>query len=240
MQLSVLLPAYNEADQLHGNLLETVRTLAAAPPEMDVHSFEVILIDDGSTDDTAAIAREVSRLDARVRVVSYAPNEGKGAALRHGFECAQGSWVAFLDADLDLHPHLLFGLMRIMRDEDADVVIGSKQHPQSRIEYPLLRRIYSRSYYALVRLMFGLPVRDTQTGIKLFKREVLARAFPRMTVQQYAFDLELLVLSNADGFCIVEAPVALKSRRLNQRIKLRDIVIMFRDTLGIWRRLHSG
>src|SRR5207249_1563782 len=113
------------------------------------------------------------------------------------------------------------------------------QHPLSRIEYPLLRRIYSRAYYALVRLMFGLPVRDTQTGVKLFKREVLARAFPRMTVQHYAFDLELLVLANADGYCIVEAPIALKSQRLNQRIKPRDVAIMFRDTLGIWWRLHS-
>ena len=239
LSFSLLLPAYNEADQLHANLLETVRTLEDAPPECDIGSFEVILIDDGSVDGTAARAHEVARIDSRVKVVSYAPNEGKGAALRHGFECARGSRVAFLDADLDLHPRLLFGLMNTMREQDADVVIGSKQHPQSHIEYPLLRRIYSRSYYALVRLMFGLPVRDTQTGIKLFKREVLARVFPRMTVQHYAFDLELLVLANADGYCIVEAPIALRARRLNQRIRPRDIAIMFRDTWRIWWRLHS-
>lgn len=239
MQLSVLMPAYNEADRLRDNLSETLRTLECAAPGAGVSPFEVILVDDGSADGTAAIAGEVARQDPRLTVVSYQPNAGKGAALRRGFECSRGHLIAFLDADLDLHPRLLFDLYEVMCAQGVDVVIGSKQHPQSRIQYPLLRRLYSYTYYLLVRLMFGLPVRDTQTGIKLFRRDVLASAFPQMAVQKYAFDLELLALAHANGARIAEAPVTLASQRLSQRIKAGDVLVMLRDTLGIWWRLRT-
>jgi len=237
-QLSVLLPAYNEADRLRVNLLETLKTLDAAPQDAGVRPFELILVDDGSSDETASIAREVALLDARVRVVSYAPNAGKGEALRRGFASAQGSLVAFLDADLDLHPRLLLDLLQVMREQKADVVIGSKRHPASHVEYPVLRRIYSAVYFGLTRILFGLPVRDTQTGIKLFKRAVLENAFPSMQVRQYAFDLELLVLAHMAGARIIEAPVTVTSQRLSQRIHMVAIATMFWDTLKTWWRLR--
>lgn len=242
IQLSVLLPAYNEAERLRANLLETLATLDTAPAEAGVQPFELILVDDGSSDGTADIARGVAALDARVRVVSYAPNAGKGAALRRGFEAARGNLVAFLDADLDLHPRLLLKLMDTMRATEADAVIGSKWHPQSQMDYPFMRKVYSAAFYALTRLLFGLPVRDTQTGIKLFKRGVLEQVFPRMHVRHYAFDLELLVLAHVSGARITEAPVTVTTQRLNQRIRLRDVARMLVDTLGIWWRLrvHSA
>lgn len=238
IQLTVLLPAYNEAERMRANLLETLATLDAAPAESAAQPFELILVDDGSSDGTADIARGVADFDARVRVVSYAPNAGKGAALRRGFEAARGSLIAFLDADLDLHPRLLLTLMETMRATGADAVIGSKWHPQSQMDYPLLRKVYSGAFYALTRLLFGLPVRDTQTGSKLFKRSVLEQAFPRMQVRHYAFDLELLVLAHVSGARITEAPVTVTTQRLNQRIRLRDVARMLVDTFGIWWRLR--
>ena len=239
MKLSVIMPAYNEADRLHHNLLEVLHTLDSAPEWCAVQPFEVILVDDGSTDETASITRQVNATDARCKLVSYRPNRGKGAALRTGFECAQGEWVAFLDADLDLHPNLLYGMFEIARAKRAAVVIGSKQHPQSQVDYSFLRRVYSLGYYLLVRLLFGLPVHDTQTGIKLFKHDVLSYAFPRMKVFGYAYDLELLVLAHQQGVRIAEAPVTVTSQRLSRRIGLRDVIVMMRDTLGIWQRLHG-
>jgi glycosyltransferase involved in cell wall biosynthesis len=238
MKLSVILPAYNEADRLHDNLLEVLRVLDGAPEDMGVRPFEVILVDDGSADATAALAQEVAQSDTRLKLISYQPNRGKGAALKTGFECSHGEWVAFLDADLDLHPDLLFGMFDVARAQKADVVIGSKQHPQSQVDYSFLRRVYSLGYYLLVRILFGLPVHDTQTGIKLFRHEVLDYAFPRMTVYRYAYDLELLVLAHQHGARIAEAPVRVTSQRLSRRIGPRDVFIMMRDTLDIWQRMH--
>jgi dolichol-phosphate mannosyltransferase len=237
IELSVLLPAYNEAERLRTNLLEVLRTLDEAPADAGTHPFELILVDDGSSDDTASIARAVAQIDDRVRVVSYAPNAGKGAALHRGFEVARGNLVAFLDADLDLHPRLLLDLLQVLRTQNADVVIGSKRHPASHVDYPVLRRLYSAAYFGLTQLLFNLPVHDTQTGIKLFKREVLQNAFPRMQVRQYAFDLELLALANLAGARIAEAPVTVTSQRLSQRIHFGAVVTMFVDTLKIWWRL---
>jgi glycosyltransferase involved in cell wall biosynthesis len=239
LKLSVIMPAYNEADRLQANLLEVFRTLDNAPEGMDVAPFQVILVDDGSTDLTAAAAKEVALGDARLQVVSYQPNRGKGAALQAGFEYAQGEWVAFLDADLDLHPNLLFGMFDVMRACQADVVIGSKQHPQSQVDYSFLRRVYSLGYYLLVHFLFGLPVHDTQTGIKLFKHDILEDAFPRMSVRGYAYDLELLVLAHQHGARIAEAPVTVRSQRLSRRIGLRDVFTMMHDTLSIWRRTRK-
>ena len=243
VQLSVLLPAYNEAGQLRRNLYETIRTLEGAPSvptQPAFYPFELIVIDDGSSDGTAAAALDVARQDKRVRVMSYQPNAGKGAALRRGFGCAQGSLVAFLDADLDLHPRLLFVLEDVMSTQHADVVIGSKQHPQSHIDYPLLRRAYSLGYFVLVQALFDLPLRDTQTGIKLFKREVLDYAFPRLSITGYAFDLELLVLAHTAGYRITDAPVSLTSQRMNRRIRPRDVMVMLRDTINLWLRMRAN
>jgi glycosyltransferase involved in cell wall biosynthesis len=237
-QLSVLMPAYNESDCLAANLRATLKELDTAPANSGVAPFEIIVVDDGSTDGTAAVAEQVALMDARLRVVSYPGNIGKGGALRRGFECAQGRWVAFLDADLDLHPCLLFTMIGIQRQQCADAVIGSKQHPASRVNYSRLRRLYSLCYYALVRVLFDLPIRDTQTGIKLFRREVLAYAFPKMRVKRYAFDLELLVLAHQAGYLLAEAPVTVASRRLNQRIRVKDVMAMLMDTFSIWWRVR--
>jgi dolichol-phosphate mannosyltransferase len=240
IQLSVLMPAYNEVDRLRNNLLETISTLNSGARAVDSLPFEVILINDGSADGTAEVAQQVANEDSRLCVVSYHKNLGKGGALQKGFLQAQGRLVAFLDADLDLHPSLLFELLDVMHSQSADVVIGSKSHPQSHVEYPFLRQVYSWGYYLMVSLLFGLPVKDTQTGIKLFKREVLAKEFPRLHVKGYAFDLELLALANADGYRIVSAPVSVVPQRLSQRIRIKDVLTMLRDTFATWWRLRMA
>jgi glycosyltransferase involved in cell wall biosynthesis len=232
--LSILMPAYNEANSIAENVCETVETMHAMG--MD---FEIVVIDDGSMDGTHAAASNALRAwPEHVRVVRCNRNEGKGNALICGAAYSRGEHVAFLDADMDLHPEQLENFFAVMTARKADAVIGSKFHPDSQVDYPFLRRIYSFFYYVLVRTLFGLPVRDTQTGIKLFKREVLDRVLPRILVKRFAFDLELLANVHHFGYRIVEAPVTLNFKRVCSRLRLPAVWNVFLDTLAIFYRMR--
>ncbi|HZV77361.1 MAG TPA: glycosyltransferase family 2 protein [Candidatus Babeliales bacterium] len=232
--LSILMPAYNEAHSIADNVRETAQTMEALGVD-----FEIVVIDDGSMDGTHAAASEAVRTwPEHVRVVRCYRNEGKGNALICGACYSKGDYVAFLDADMDLHPEQLASFFEIMHASGADAVIGSKFHPQSKIDYPLERRIYSLFYYMLVRALFGLPVRDTQTGIKLFKREVLERVMPRILVKRFAFDLELLANVHHFGYRVVEAPVTVNFQRVRSRLRLPAVFNVFQDTLAIFYRMR--
>jgi glycosyltransferase involved in cell wall biosynthesis len=232
--LSILMPAYNEAHSIAENVCETVETMRALGID-----FEIVVIDDGSLDGTHTAAINALRVwPDCVRVVRCGRNEGKGNALICGTAYSKGEYVAFLDADMDLHPEQLENFFTIMKSRGADVVIGSKFHPQSKVEYPRLRRIYSFFYFMLVRSLFGLPVRDTQTGIKLFKREVLEHVLPRVLVKRFAFDLELLANVHHFGYRIVEAPVVVNFNRVCSRLRLPAVWNVFVDTLAIFYRMR--
>jgi glycosyltransferase involved in cell wall biosynthesis len=232
--LSILMPAYNEAQSIAQNVCETVETMHA----LGIH-FEIIVIDDGSMDGTDTAASNALRTwPDHVRLVRCTRNEGKGSALTCGARYAKGDYVAFLDADMDLHPEQLSGFFAIMEARGADAVIGSKFHPDSKVDYPLQRRVYSLFYYMLVRTLFGLPVRDTQTGIKLFKRAVLDRVLPRILVKRFAFDLELLANAHHFGYRIAEAPVILNFQRVCSRLRLPAVWNVLLDTLAIFYRMR--
>jgi dolichol-phosphate mannosyltransferase len=240
VDLSVVIPAYNEADRI----AETIRVTIEELRKLD-RTYELVIVDDGSKDQTHHYAREVAAEHTElgcgeVRVVTYDQNGGKGYAVRHGVSCTKGEYVAFLDADLDLHPRLLARLLRIQADNDADIVIGSKLHPDSVIDYPAARKLYSVVYYHVCRLFFGLPVRDTQTGIKLLRGTFARTILPTLVVNRFAFDLEMLVVANRLGLSIVEAPVELTFQRRYGRIGLRAISGICLDTFGVWRRLRSS
>ena len=234
-KISVIMPAYNEARHIVKNLLEVVETLAGFN-----YDFEVILVDDGSPDKTyLEAAKLLSTHPERVRVVHYDENQGKGNALICGAGFAKGDYVVFLDADMDLHPSQLPVLFAVMDSQNADVVIGSKRHPESVVNYPRHRRIASWAYYTMIKILFGLPVKDTQTGLKVFKREVLARVFPRVLVKRFAFDIEVLANAHRLGYKIVDAPVTLEFQRgAFGRIKPRDIYSLMMDTAAIFYRMR--
>jgi glycosyltransferase involved in cell wall biosynthesis len=232
MELSVVVPAYNEAGSIASCLAEIVSAV-----EQLTADHEIIVVDDGSSDGTARCARLCAELySGRIVVVESPANHGKGAALVLGAMLARGERIAFLDADLDLHPSLLHALSARMDETGCDAVIGSKRHPLSDVQVPPIRRVLSAGYFFMVRLLFWLPLRDTQTGIKIFKRDVLQRVLPRLLVKRFAFDLELLVNVHRSGATITDAPVKIRSQRLSQRIRYSDVKAIFVDTLAVFYR----
>lgn len=232
-RLSVVLPAFNEASRIGKNLQELVRTMRRMFTD-----FEVVVVDDGSTDGTSHEASFAAVAIPEVRVIRYDRNAGKGAALAHGSLFATGEFVIFLDADLDLHPKQLPLFVESLEITGVDAVIGSKHHPMSEVvNYPWLRRLYSLGYYTMVRLLFGLPLRDTQTGLKIFRRRVLRDVVPRLLAKRFAFDLELLANAHRLGYSMVDAPVRVEFQRQG-RINWTDAVKMMLDTLAIFYRMH--
>ncbi len=231
--ISVVMPAYNEAPHILNNLREVVVALAQD------YDYEIIVVDDGSQDRTYHEALKFVAPDpARVRVVRYDENLGKGNALMCGTWFARGEYVVFLDADMDLHPSQLPTFFDIMEQSGADVVIGSKRHRDSKVDYPFVRRVYSTVYYSIIRLMFGLPVKDSQTGLKIFRSEVLQRVLPRILVKRFAFDIEVLANAHRLGYSIADGPVTLEFRRSAGRIRFKDAMNILIDTLAIYYRMH--
>lgn len=231
-KISVIMPAYNEAEIIEKNVYETVRTFKNFNVD-----FEIIIIDDGSTDETWQKIKSLEDNFPNVKATRNMKNFGKGRALKKGFRFAKGDYVVFLDSDIDLHPAQLETFFDIMKFDNADVVIGSKRHPNSVLNYPLQRKMVSFIYFSFIKLLFGLPIRDTQTGLKLFKYKVLKEVFPKVVIKSFAFDLEILAYAHRLGYKIAEAPVFIDSKRQFSRIGLKDMFNAGIDTLLVFYRM---
>ena len=225
--LTVIIPAFNEGHHIHANILQVCETLHGL-------DFEVIVVDDGSLDNTFAESQRAAAAGYPVLAIHQPDNRGKGASLFHGIEFAEGEYIVFLDADLEIRPENIKTFLHQLKESDADLVIGTKVPKLGQM--PFLRRIMSFVYREFVSLLFGLSLRETQTGIKLFRREVLEVCIPRLRVSRFAFDVELLVAASRFGYRIVEFPVEVSFSRQSslQRIRPRQIAGQLWDTLLIY------
>jgi glycosyltransferase involved in cell wall biosynthesis len=227
VDLSFIVPAYNEEKYIETALygLDEIVKSRNCP-------YEIVVVDDGSNDDTLNKARKYASKNGHVRVITYDHNLGKGYAVKKGFMEAQGQVVVFVDSDTDIEMNTILDYIDALKY--GDIVIPTKWHPQSRIKMPMKRRILSHGFNILVRTLIGAKLKDTQVGLKVMKKDKFNPIFPRLCVKRYAFDVELLTVANLYGLKIVEMPTKLKIEGL---FNIREILKMLIDLLGIAYRL---
>ncbi len=222
--VSVVLPAYRLGEHIAANLVEVAAALPGA---------QIVVVDDGSDDNTYEQAQQSTTRLPRVSVIRHDQNRGKGAALQTGTAAAEESIVVFLDADLDLPPAQLPGLLEVFGERGADVLVGTKQTQMSGGRYPWKRRALSLVFSFVTRILFRLPVDETQTGLKIFRRSVLDEVFTDLRIFGYAFDLELLVRAHRAGFRLTQVPVDLRVGASSAPLRLSTLWEMGRDTVRI-------
>ncbi len=234
-KFSLIIPVYRQEKTIRKDIEDVLSVLSTTGRE-----FEIIPVIDGEMDTSLAETKKVK--DSRVHVVGYKTNHGKGYAVRYGFSKASGDVIGFKDGGMDLKAKALPLMLAQFEFQKADVVIGSKRHPDSKVEYPFVRRILSWGYQKFTKLLFGLDVTDTQVGMKIYRRRVLEDVLPRLLVKQFAFDIEILAVAYHLGYRkIFDAPVEIdlfssKSSIVWKKM-LRIILNMLKDTLAVYYRL---
>jgi glycosyltransferase involved in cell wall biosynthesis len=231
--LSVIIPTYKQEKTISQDIKRILQSLEQAQLKA-----EVLVVVDGKLDQSFQKVKKIKY--PQVRVFQLEKNHGKGYAIRYGMARSKGSTIAFIDAGMEINPFGLKTLVTLQKSKGADIVIGSKRHPDSHVSYPTFRRILSFAYQLLVLFLFGLNVRDTQVGLKLFKRRVLEDVLPRLLVKRYAFDIEILSVAHHLGYRkIIEAPIDLNYNftQLTTAASLQVISRMLTDTLAVFYRL---
>lgn len=228
--VSIVMCAYNE-----GSVIEETISKVDSIMRKTGWSYEIIVVDDGSKDDTRKRAFDYTNdgNNGHINVVGYRKNRGKGRALKTGFAYANGEFVVVMDGDLDVNPELIPGYLEFLKNND--VAVASKWHDQSHAMMPCKREFLSHGFNVLAKLLTGIKLKDTQTGLKAFRRNVLEKIFPRLVVNRYAFDLELLAACNHCGFKIAELPVDV---RIRDMVSFKEILRMAVDLLRIAYRLR--
>ena len=232
--ISVIIPAYQQEKTIKKDILRVIDVMGRLR-----YKFEIILVVDGMNDNTFKIARKIK--SPKLVVVGYESNRGKGYAVRFGMGRSKGDIVAFIDSGMEINPNGLSMLLEHFEWYNADIIVGSKLHPASKVHYPFSRKILSWGYRWLVKLLFGLQIRDTQVGMKFYKRKVLDTVLPRLLVKTYAFDIEILAVAHHLGYTrIFEAPIDLDFKGNSSVVSKgfwRTIILMLRDTCAVFYRL---
>ena len=232
-QLLIVLPAFLEEENIRACLTGVVGVL-----EQVQIPFGIKVVVDGPGDGTAARARMVE--DHRIEVIELDRNYGKGRAIREGMLGCTTEYVGFLDADLDLDPKSLGNAIQILRQSTYPVVgvLGSKLHAQSIVDYPLSRRLFSRCYQIVVRILFDLNIEDTQTGLKVFRTESVMNLINELTVDGFAFDLELLTNLSKQGGTFLTSPIVL-NYKFDSSIRIRTVFQMLKATSELFWKLKK-
>lgn len=233
---SIVIPAYNESARI-GATLDKVLTYAAE------HGWdaEVIVVNDGSGDNTVAIVRRYEEKNPKLRLLENPGNRGKGYSVRNGMLHARGEVLLFSDADLsspiEEAPKLFAAIA-----QGADIAIGSRwlQSDLQTQKQPLYRQLFGRIFNLLLRMILGLKFKDTQCGFKAFTRRAARAIFPLQRIERWGFDPELLYLANKLGFAVVEVPVAWAHREGTRISPVRDGIRMFGEVLKIRWNALSG
>ncbi len=232
--LSLIIPAYKEEKNISKSIVAVENILK----KMGV-KYELIIVVDGFVDNTFKNASK--KISKKVKVLGYKKNKGKGYAIRYGIIKSKGDVVGFIDAGLDIDPAAIPLLLEYLKINSADIVLGSKLHPDSIINYPLPRKLLSWCYRKCSQVLFGFDIKDTQVGLKLYRGDVARDIFSKLVINGFAFDIEVLALAHALGYRkIIEAPIKLRFNNFSTitsynfwQISLATLL----DTLSVFYRL---
>jgi glycosyltransferase involved in cell wall biosynthesis len=234
---SFVVPAYNESSRIRPTLDKILRY--AAEQKWDA---EILVVDDGSHDDTADVIRDYARAHSQIRLVQNPGNRGKGFSVRNGMVHARGDICLFTDADLSSPISEAQKLFAAIGD-GADVAIGSRwlRAELQTERQPLYRQAFGRIFNLVLRLFLGLHFKDTQCGFKAFRREAAQRIFPLQKIERWGFDPEILYIARRLGFEVAEVPVVWAHSEGTRLHPFRDGVRMFVDVLHIrWNAITGA
>lgn len=230
MKLSLVIPAYNESSIIADTLRAVTARLAEIDPE-----YELLLVDDGSTDGMAELVKPFE--SDHVRLLGYHPNRGKGCAVRVGMLAARGDYVFHTDADLAYGLENIPDMLQKFETTGADLVVGSRKlNGDGYRDYPPLRLMASKCFSLLTRMVAGMNF-DTQCGIKGFTRRAAQAIFSRCATDGFAFDFEVLLRATRMGLRVEQEAVTIVNHRESKVNVLRDSLRMFRDMLRIRRQV---
>ncbi len=235
MDISIIIPTYNSADTIADVVSQLVRYFRTKSS-----SFEIIVVDDGSGDDTDARLKAIQSEYPELRAFKNVPNRGKGFSVRRGFQESRGEYVAFTDTDLPFGVEALWMVIESLR-QGAEVVIGSRVLPESRFlmnprhfPYIFMRHVLGRTLLNLVRIAFGLQVSDTQCGLKGCRKHVAKHVASRLTIDRFIFDVEFLYVARLAGFRVSEVPVVLEYTGVVTTVRImRNVLSVLKDLLSI-------
>jgi glycosyltransferase involved in cell wall biosynthesis len=225
------LPAYNEAENIEAMVTEAVPALEAYADD-----YEIILVDDGSADDTAGVTRRLIASTPRLRLVQHSVNQGFGAAVFTGFTSAEKDWIFYTDADRQFVLNELERFVPFM--DQADIIAGYRAPRRD----PFLRVAYGKGWGMLCTLLFGYTVRDIDCAFKLFRREIIQHLGPQIGSRGATFSIEWLVRAKRAGYRFVELPVSHRPRVAGSQTgaNMRVIARAFRELLRFRMRLWQG
>jgi len=237
MKLSLVIPAYNEEKIIEAAVQSAVKFLDRNFPS----DYELIVVSDGSTDSTRKKLREMMSLYPALRDCGYEKNRGKGCAVRTGILESEGDYAVFTDCDLAYGLEIVKGIVESAEHKGADAVIGSRAIAKEGYEgYTFLRKLMSRAYLVLVRLLTGFKHSDSQCGIKCFSKRTAHDVFNRMTLDGFSFDLEALMLCDRLGYKVCEHPAVIINHRESKIRPFRDAMRMIRDIRTIKRNFRQN
>lgn len=233
--LSLVIPAYKQEKTIIKDLQNLNKVLSSLQCK-----YEIIVVEDGYLDGTGEKLKKIK--DNHLKIHGYKENHGKGYAIKYGVSKAKGDVIGFIDAGMDIDPMGISIALDIMDWNKADVVVGSKLHPESKVKYPLQRKILSFGYRKLTHILFGFNVKDTQVGFKLFRGKVAREVFSKIIVKQFAFDVEVLAVAQKLGYTrIYEAPIKLDFTGVSTITSTnlwKTIFWMLWDTAAVFYRLR--